>query len=316
MRIRAGLVFSLGFFLCGNISAQDAGSGSTTSIDFEAVRLTKVATAVRIHEPIVVNGRLDEAVWQRAEPVSEFYQWEPYNGTLASERTDVRFLYDDDNLYVAFECFDSKIGELVVTELREDFSGNESDGVLLLLDTLHDRSSAFGFGTNPAGAKRDLQLANDGGQLNFDWDGVWDVKVSRHDNGWTAEYIIPFKTLRFTAESSQEWGLNMLRRVRRLNEESHWSPVPRRGRARISFAGTLRGLEGIRQGRNLKVKPYFTGSIGDARSSASGPVIRDYNSDGGVDLKYSLTQSLTLDATYHTDFSQVGGAVFLLTAPS
>ena len=251
--------------------------------------------------PIQLDGRLDEAVWQEARPVGDFYQWQPNNGAPSSERTEVRFLFDDDNLYVGVRCFDRSIDELIVTELREDFSGTQSDGILILIDSLHDRRSAFGFGTNPAGAKRDLQLMNNGGQLSFDWD----VRVSQDAEAWYAEFVILFKTLRFTNASSQEWGLQLVRNIRRLNEESHWSPVPRRFRARISMAGTLRGLEGIRQSRNLKVKPYINASMADARGADTGDVSRDYNFDGGFDLKYGLTPSLTLDATYRTDFSQV-----------
>jgi hypothetical protein len=182
--------------------------------------------------------------------------------------------------------------------------------VSLIIDSLHDRQSGFNFGTNPAGARRDQQLSSDS-VLNTDWDGVWDVKTSIDERGWIAEYRIPFKTFRFTNAPVQDWGVNISRRVLRLSEENMWAPVPIRYTccARASTMGTLHGLENIKPGQNLGIKPFFTAGITDVRNGNQLQRIRglgeikDY--DGGVDFKYGLTQSLTLDGTYHTDFAQV-----------
>lgn len=275
-----------------------------SDIDYTIARFDRIVTAVRAHGPITLDGKLLEGDWSTAEPAANFIQWEPNPGAPATDSTEVRFLYDSSNLYIGARCFDSRPDRMVVNELKEDFQGSESDGFGIFLDTLHDLRSGFFFGTNPAGAKRDGQIFNDGDQMNMDWDGVWDVKTSRDDHGWTAEFIIPFKTLRFSQSQSQTWGLNIIRRVRRTNEDSHWSPLPRRYRVnRASMAGTLIGLEGISQGRNLKVKPYFTTGVTQFRSDDV--FKRKFDRDGGVDLKYGLTQSLTLDLTYRTDFSQV-----------
>ncbi len=180
----------------------------------------------------------------------------------------------------------------------------DNDGFGITLDTLKDERSGFFFATNPAGAKRDSQIANDGFIMNSDWDGVWDVGVTVNGESWIAEFVIPLKTLRFASDGSQEWGLNMVRRVRRKTEDSHWAPLPRRYRVnRVSMAGTLQGVEVGGQGRNLKVKPYGSATISQIRTS--GKTEGDTDFDGGFDLKYSVTQSLTLDATYRTDFSQV-----------
>ena len=264
-------------------------------IDYEAVRLQRIATAARIHEKISLDGRLEEPAWKLAVPLTGFTQREPKPGQPSPERTEVRILYDDDNLYVGVECFDSDAAHMVVTELKEDFSVTENDGITVIIDSLHDRRSGFALGANPSGAKRDSQITNDN-QSNNDWDGVWDVKVSRNPQGYAAEFMIPFKTLRFSDAPSQEWGFNVSRRILRLNEESHWSPVPFRYRGpRIGSAGTLTGLEGIHQGRNLKIKPFLTAGFTESRN--------EY--DGGVDAKFSLTPSLTLDTTYRTDFAQV-----------
>jgi hypothetical protein len=291
-------------------SGPSAESGETpVVIDYEAARLSRVATAIRVTEEINLDGRLDEADWKLALPATGFIQFRPNTGNPAQEQTEARFLYDEDNLYVGIICFDSDPANIVVNGLKEDFAWNETDTVGVLIDSLHDRRSGFYFQANPAGARRDQQVSNDS-QASQDWDGVWDVKVTRNNEGWIAEFMIPFKTLRFSQSPEQEWGLNLTRRVLRLNEESQWSPIPiRYNTYRMSQAGVLQGLENIRQGRNLKVKPFVTAGVtqvrrnGALQTSQSLTRLKDY--DGGVDLKYSLTPSLTLDTTYRTDFAQV-----------
>ncbi|HVH26808.1 MAG TPA: DUF5916 domain-containing protein [Vicinamibacterales bacterium] len=279
--------------------------------EFEAVRLQKVVTAVRLteNESITLDGQFDEAAWSRAVPGSDFYQRLPRTGAPATDRTEVRVLYDDDTLYVGIMCFDPEPERIVIKELKEDFDINGTDMVQLIIDSLHDRRSAFALSVNAAGARRDTQVSETGASNN-DWDGVWDVKTGRTPEGWTLEYAVPFKTLRFSNEAVQEWGLQIARRVPRRNEESEWAPVPFRYTSlRTQFAGTLRGLENVSPGRNLKVKPYVLGQstetlvAGSLQSVRSLSRFKDYN--GGFDLKYSVTRSLTLDTTYRTDFAQV-----------
>ncbi|HVH28786.1 MAG TPA: DUF5916 domain-containing protein [Vicinamibacterales bacterium] len=279
-----------------------------TPLDYEAVRLSRVVDVVRITEDIVLDGRLEEPAWQRAPVATDFIQYTPRPGDPARERTEVRFLYDDTNLYVGVICYQE--APLVVGDITQDFNFGQSDALNLVLDTLHDRSSGFMFMTNPGGARRDGQTFNDGELGNIDWDGVWDVKAGRFAEGWTAEFEIPFKTLRFRDVPSQEWGFNMTRAVRRISEQSNWAPIPIRfSGTRVSLAGTLQGFEGLRQGRNFNVKPFVT--AGESRLRIDGEMqttrslgrFGDY--DGGFDTKYSLTPSLTLDTTYRTDFAQV-----------
>jgi hypothetical protein len=289
-------------------SQDGSGTRVVALADYEAVRASKIARAVRIDEKITLDGLLEEPVWKLALPATDFVEQQPHVGEISPERTEVRFLYDDDNLYVGVILYDS--GAPVVTSITYDFQSTESDNVNLVIDSLHDRRSAFSFTTNPAGGKRDQQVSNDG-QANLDWTGVWDVRSSMNGEGWTTEFAIPFKTLRFSKSASQEWGLNIGRRSMRTKENSQWSPVPLRySQFRISLAGTLTGLENIRQGRNLKIKPFVTGGIlqsraanGDLETLQSLNKLKGY--DGGLDLKYSLTPSVTLDATYRTDFAQV-----------
>jgi hypothetical protein len=270
---------------------------------FESIRLSKTVTAVRLTEAITFDGRLDDPVWRLAEPATDFYQKLPNNGSPASERTEVRFAYDDDNLYVGVTAFDSNPERELIRDLREDFDFGNTDLIQLLIDSLRDGRSGFTFVVNPAGARRDTQVSNNG-TTNQDWDGVWDAKTSRSDGAWFVEYMIPFKTLRFSLASTQEWGLNVSRKIMHRNEENNWAPVPLRyNGTRPALAGTLRGLENVQQGRNLKIKPFVIAGGTQARAASQLRTNSDF--DGGFDVKYSLTPAMTFDATYRTDFAQV-----------
>ncbi|MEQ1870869.1 MAG: DUF5916 domain-containing protein [Vicinamibacterales bacterium] len=283
--------------------AKPATSESTPITDYEKARQERVLHAVRTTTSIVIDGKLEEAAWQTATPATNFIEVQPRHGTPASEQTEVRILYDDTNLYIGAFCLDSHPKEIRVNTLQKDFSSNNTDLFGLVLDTLHNRQSGFSFWTNPAGARRDTQIDLDGERTDAEWDGVWQVATSVNEKGWIAEIVIPFKTLRFTETSSQEWGLNMVRRTRRTNEDSTWTPLPLRSTSitRISFAGRLVGLDGVHQGRNFKFKPYGIGSV--KKAGATNPRTSSFNA--GFDLKYGFTPKLTLDGTFRTDFSQV-----------
>jgi hypothetical protein len=285
------------------LAAAVPAAGQSVPIDHNAIRASRVATAVRIAEPIMLDGRLDEEAWTRAPIAGDFYQKLPDNGAPATERTDVRFLYDNDNLYVGVTCYDSEPDKLLIKDLKEDFDFGTTDLVQIFIDSLHDRRSGFTFVVNPAGARRDSQVSLTGG-ANMDWDGVWDAKVSMAEDAWSIEFAIPFKTLRFSSAEVQEWGVNISRRIMHRNEESNWAPVPIRFSGnQADMAGTLRGLENLSPGRNLKVKPFVIG-IG-ARTGTAAARRTNWDRDAGFDLKYSLTPSMTFDATYRTDFAQV-----------
>ena len=254
----------------------------------EPVRSDKVVTAIRITEKINLDGLLEEPAWKLALPAKDFFSFEPRNGEPAIEPTEVRFLYDDDNLYVGAICFDSDVAHMVVNQLTKDFPPSETDSFSVVIDGIHDGRGGYIFRANPAGARSDGQSLD--GQNNNDWDGVWDVKTSRNDESWIAEFVIPFKTLRFSQATSQEWGVNMTRRTLRINEETSWTHVPTRYRAvvRLSLAGTLKGLENIHQGRNLKIKPFVTAGITQVRNAGGMQTLqslsrlKDY--DGGFDV--------------------------------
>jgi len=265
-------------------------------------RSARTVTALRVESTITVDGDLDEQEWKLAEPATDFIQQNPHTGQLSTERTEVRLLYDDENLYVGVYCFDSAGREgLVVNHVNRDFSGFENDGFGVLLDTFDDNRNGFVFQTNPQGAKSDSQVGSDGSSYNRDWDVIWQVQTKITEAGWQVEIAIPFKSLRFEEAESHTWGINFSRRIRRKNEETHWSPVPRPfGLSRVSQAGTLEGISGLRQGMNLQVKPYL-----------ATPVLRlesddvDFKPETGLDVKYGVSSQLTLDLTLNTDFAQV-----------
>ncbi len=270
--------------------------------DILAAEEDRKVTAVYIESQIVVDGTLDEPAWKLAQPATDFIQQEPQMGEPSTERTEVRLLYDEENLYLGVYCFDSagKAG-IVVNDVRRDFSPSENDSFTVLLDTFDDNRNGFMFGTNPQGAKRDGQSGGDGKTANIDWDGIWYVTSQITELGWQVEMAIPLKTLRFRESEQQIWGVNFERRIRRKNELTHWSPIPRPYRLdRVSLAGALDGMNGIRQGRNLYLKPYL-----------SMPLVRrqeddvDFIPEVGFDVKYGVTTGLTLDLTVNTDFAQV-----------
>ena len=215
--------------------------------------------------------------------------------------TEVRVAFDDDYLYIAALCRDSDPSGIVVNEIRKDFAGREQDTFEVLLDTFADRRNGFVFATNAEGAKADTQIANEGRDVNPNWDAVWWVEARRTADGWTAEFRIPFKTLRFEAGDGKSWGINFARRIRRKNEVSYWSPVSRAYSIfRASSGGDLTGLPALRQGRNLRVKPFLAA----ARCAASAKRGFDRDRSAGVDVKAGVTPSLTLDATVNPDFAQ------------
>lgn len=259
--------------------------------------------ARRATAPLRLDGSLDESAWALADSTEEvFYQSVPDQGAPSRERTVVRILYDDDHLYVGAVLYDANPAALVSAGLEQDFATSDSDIFGLALDTYWDRQNAFLFAVNPAGAVFDAQAFNDQQSVNPAWEGEIEVHTRIHDQGWTAEIAVPMTTLRFReSEGPQTWGLNFSRRIRRFSEDSSWSPLSRQFRIyKMSQAGTLTGLEGLRQGRNLWVKPFLTGVRRDGAQVSTGEEL-----DGGLDIKWGLTPRLTLDVTALTDFSQV-----------
>jgi hypothetical protein len=261
----------------------------------------RTTAATRAAGPIEVDGRLDEAAWQAALPAGGFIQNEPREGEPATFDTEVRIVYDEEAIYFGVLAADPEPSRIIVADLKKDYPVDGSDAFVILLDTFHDGRNGYQFATNPGGAKWDAQLANEGRDFNMNWDGIWTVETRITETGWEAEIRIPFRTLKFADRDPQTWGINFRRKVRRLNEDSFWSPLPRiYGLERVSMAGTLDGMRGIRAGRNLRIKPYFSTS---GNTVGQLPTRRDF--DSGLDIKYGVTTGLVWDFTVNTDFSQV-----------
>ena len=258
--------------------------------------------ALRIEGPITLDGRLDEPEWKLAEPATDFIQRLPHSGEPATERTEVRLIYDHLNLYVGVYCFDSEGPQgITIKDIKYDFWTLDSDGFQIVIDTFDDDQNSFLFGTNPGAGKFDMQIGGDGAAGNTNWNGIWHVATSIDDRGWQVEMIIPFKTLRFGNKPTQIWGVNFERRVRRKYEDSYWSPLPAAFRlGRVSLAGRLEGIEGIHPGRNLYVKPYALSAV----QRLEGDDV-DVKPEVGFDVKYAVGTQSTLDLTVNTDFSQV-----------
>ena len=217
--------------------------------------------AVRAAGTIALDGTLDEPAWAVAPLARNFVQSEPREGEPATYDTEVRVLYDDDALYFGVFAKDEQPAGIIVSDLKKDFNTATSDGFLVILDTFHDRRNGYQFAINPAGAKWDAQMANEGRENNANWDGIWDVVTRIAETGWYAEIRIPFRTLRFSGGETEVWGVNFERKLRRLNEDSYWAPVPRiYDIQQVSLAGTLEQMRGVRPGKDLRVKPYASSS--------------------------------------------------------
>ncbi len=259
--------------------------------------------AVRIDDGLIqLDGNLSEPQWRLAEPATDFIQRLPYTGRPATEKTEVKILYDSQNIYVGADCYDSAGADgIVIKDIRPDFYTLDSDGFQVVFDTFDDDRNCFLFGTNPGAARFDMQIGSDGTASNTAWNGIWYVKTQIDEAGWHVEMVIPFATLRFRKTDDLIWGVNFERRVRRKSEDSYWAPLPAAFRlGRISLAGTLLGLNNVKQERVLYVKPYAMTSF---PRKANGGVA--FKPDGGGDIKYGIGSQLTLDLTANTDFSQV-----------
>ncbi len=259
-------------------------------------------SALRTGETIHLDGRLDDPAWALAPPATDFVQQQPDEGRPAVLRTEVRFLYDDTTLYVGAMLHDDEPRRAIVNELRRDFAEANNDLFGVVLDTFQDRRTAYGFVTNPGGAQRET-LAYDQGERNDEsWNAAWTARTAVLEDGWSVEMAIPFKALRFPDVPVQEWGLNLVRVVRRRNEVETWSFVPRQfTQYHVGYAGVLRGIAGVHGGRSLRVTPFTTARTGH---EGAGVPMRSH-ADGGADLKWAMTPSLVLDGTWRTDFAQV-----------
>ena len=259
--------------------------------------------AVKIETPPKIDGSLDDPIWEKAQPSGGFLQTHPDRGEPMTELTVVRILYDDENIYVGLQCYDSEPEKIVATEMRRDHNIWETnDYISCVFDTHHDLRTGYYFATNPLGAQVDARVTANG-NLYRNWDAVWDCAATRHSRGWSAEFSIPFRQLRFPVKEKHVWGFNCERTLRHCNnEEGCWTSIPTKYIMVISNAGELVGLEDIPQGHQLEMRPAV---VGGAQANYDGKTDVDSVRELSLDVKYGLTSGLTLDATLNTDFAQI-----------
>ncbi|MDO8834994.1 MAG: DUF5916 domain-containing protein, partial [Vicinamibacterales bacterium] len=303
---------SLGFILVlagtwaspGYAQAGLPGTGKP-AVNGVAVRVVR---AVRATGAIVLDGTLDEQDWQAADAARDFTQRDPNEGQPATEATDVRFLFDDDALYIGARMWDREPARIARRLSRRDGPADGlADTIVVSLSPLHDGLTGSTFRVSAAGALWDAVLYNDTNE-DDSWDAVWDAEVSADQSGWTAEMRIPFSQLRFDSRDQQAWGLNIVRTILRHNEADWWVAVPKTEGRFVSRMGTLVGLDGLRGRRHLDLLPYATG-----RAEFSGAPDGDHPfNDGsrlfggaGLDAKWGITSNLTIDGTINPDFGQV-----------
>ena len=272
-----------------------AANPSAGHAETPTVRVARAATSIR------VDGRLDDAAWAAAEPVTSFTQYDPEEGKPASEATEARVLYDDEALYVGIRMHDR--GKISARLGRRDMGLSDSDWAGVVIDSYHDHRTAFSFDINPAGVRRDATKTDAGDDMS--WDAVWQAEATRDSAGWTAEYRIPFSQLRFNPRE-ETWGIQLERIIGRHNEYAVFAFTPKKERGGIARFGHLVGMRGVRTGKRLELLPYTV-----ARAEYVDPGANPFRTrsevggSAGMDIKYRITSNLTLDATLNPDFGQV-----------
>jgi len=275
----------------------------------------KAAALALENAPLIDGDVLNDEIWKAMRPIGDLSQAQPNFGEPSSEKTEIRVAYTPEVFYVSVVCYDSNPNSLVVSDARRDADLTNTDAFLFILDTYKDGQNGFIFGTNSLGVEYDAQVDNEGqgnfnqnrqqggtiGGFNLNWDGAWEVKTKVGDFGWSAEFAIPLRTLRF--QSGKDWGINFRRNIRKSNEIAFWAEMPvGLDLKRLSLAGTLTNLD-LRSPGNLKVIPYVLTRFDSDYTQPE----TDHQTgfEIGGDVKYSITPSLTLDLTYNTDFAQV-----------
>lgn len=274
-----------------------------SSKTFSHEKMEYVAEAVEIDrsEAPVIDGKFNDAVWKKAVPITGFVQRDPLPGELATEKSEVYFLYDKENLYVGCRFYDSH-PENIFRELRRREGIETSDRIELFFDTFHNHRTGFKFAMNPYGVQMDEQRYDDD-QRNRDWDAIWSSGADIDSLGWVAEFKIPFFNLRFPETEEQEWGFNLQREIRYKAERVNWKPVSIDDRStsiRMSKLGHLIGIKGIRPGRRFEFRPYGLSGMYETEA-----VSAQSKNESGFDLKYGITPDVTFDVTVNPDYAQV-----------
>ncbi|NLA48443.1 MAG: carbohydrate binding family 9 domain-containing protein, partial [Bacteroidales bacterium] len=262
--------------------------------------------ATRIHEAPVINGILDEEIWKRGEWIDDFIQYEPYNGKAASQRTEFKILFDNDNLYAGIRAYDTSPDSIVRRLTRRDQT--DGDILALIIDSFHDLRTGFAFGISASGVKYDLIYTNDGQNEDYSWNPNWWAKTTVTNEGWTAEMKIPFSQLRFDKNTGDVWGFQVLRVLYRKNEASLWQHIPKDSPGLIHMFGELSGLDEIKPRKIFDITPYGVVKAEKFKAEPGNPFLEKgsrYGLTGGIDTKIGITSNMTMDLTINPDFGQV-----------
>ncbi len=292
-------------------AAQNAGAAQAQPPAATPARTLRVTQAARLTGDIHVDGHFDEPAWATAPATGDFTQSWPKPGNPATQRTEVRVLYDDEALYVGVRAFDAHPDSVASQLARRDATGIFSDWIHLIVDSYHDRRSGFRFSVNPHGVKKDVLHSNDTNE-DLNWDAVWEVGTAIDSLGWTAEYRIPFSQLRFgpvPRGTARTWGLQVQRDVARYQERDSWSPWTQQSGGYISSSGDLAGIVDVPMPHRLEVMPYVSSRLTrDPDEGREGDPFfhrNDLGASVGADLKAGLPGGLTLTGTINPDFGQV-----------
>ena len=298
------LVFTILFFIVGRSQSINPNK----NLNFNITSLNE--------DPTIDGNILEEELWNSVLPITDLKQIKPNYGASASENTEIRIAYTSKTLYVAVICYDSAPNEIVVSDSRRDADLNDDDSFLFIIDTYNDQQNGFLFGTNADGMEYDAQIDNEGsgnfsanrqqggvvGGTNINWDASWEVKTEKGNYGWSAEFAIPLRSIRFNGGENKTWGINFQRNISKRSETAYWANLPLGfDIKRVSLAGKMHGLN-LKSPKNLKVIPY---GLVQAVQNNHPPKNANGKTAIGGDIKYSLTPGLTLDMTYNTDFAQV-----------
>ena len=276
----------------------------TISILFFSHTAYSQQKTIRAHStstPPVIDGFLNESEWEKMEGTDDFLQQEPRPGSQPTFQSEVKILYDQANLYVGIMCYDNEPEKIIARELKWDGRISGDDNFKIIFDTFNDKRSAYWFGTNPLGAQDDALLSGSSyEEFNEDWDGIWEVKSQILTDGWSAEFLFPFSTFKFRDVQEQVWGINFQRGIRRMGEEVQWTAVGENfDFLMIAEAGELIGIENIKRGDPVYLMPYFSAGTEITKQD------RNFVNKPGLDIKYGITETLSLDVTLNTDFAQV-----------
>ncbi len=299
------IVSLLGVALAATVLCRAAGAQADPGANRDSIA-NRPITANAVGRAPALNGRMDAPPWDAADSITDFRQKDPFEGAPASERTVVKVLHDADALYIAVRAWDRDASRIRSTQLRRDADLSSDDNITILIDSFHDRRSAYEFFTNANGARVDIQITTQ--DVNPDWNGVWDVATSRDTAGWTAVFRIPFRTLRFKAGAGTSFGFNVKRSIRRRNESDLWHAWHRtEGINQLAAEGELILVGDVRRARDIEIKPYV---LADAHQAPHDSVLNRIGRAGvagkvGLDAKLAVSPTLTADLTVNTDFAQV-----------